>query len=79
LRFVLVESAAALIALQAAAASGAGRQRGGAMAAWDAGDSKRLWHKLVRSLPVRLAESEQQMELQVIHDSASGFEVRCYV
>jgi hypothetical protein len=45
------------------------------MAAWDAGDSKRLWHKLVRRLPVRLAESEQQMELQVTHNSASGFEV----
>eukprot|EP00878_Enallax_costatus_P033239 GHUV01036644.1.p2 GENE.GHUV01036644.1~~GHUV01036644.1.p2 ORF type:complete len:237 (+),score=89.57 GHUV01036644.1:81-713(+) len=46
------------------------------MAAWDAADSKRLWHRLVRRLPVRLAESEQQLELQVTHDSASSFEVQ---
>jgi hypothetical protein len=65
----------AFLVMQAAAASGDRSQRGGAMAAWDAGDSKRLWHKLVRRLPVRLAESEQQMELQVTHVSASGFEV----
>jgi hypothetical protein len=62
--------------LQAASASeGRSSSRGGAMAAWDAGDSKRLWHKLVRVLPVRLAESEQQMELKVTVDSGSSFEV----
>lgn len=63
--------------IQAAAAAGneGSGSRGGAMAAWDAGDSKRLWHKLERKLPVRLAESEQQMELAVTYDSGSSFEV----
>ncbi|KAF6259823.1 carbamoyl-phosphate synthase L chain, ATP binding domain-containing protein, partial [Scenedesmus sp. NREL 46B-D3] len=62
--------------LTAAAASEGRSRRGGAMAAWDAADGKRLWHRLVRSLHVRLAEGEQQLELQVTHDGASSFEVQ---
>ncbi|WIA19437.1 hypothetical protein OEZ85_004054 [Tetradesmus obliquus] len=63
------------LAAAAAAGNEGSGSRGGAMAAWDAGDSKRLWHKLEQKLPVRLAESEQQMELAVTYDSGSSFEV----
>jgi biotin carboxyl carrier protein len=46
------------------------------MAAWDCGDSKRLWHTLSKPLSVTYVDGEQPLELTVTHLPDACFEVR---
>jgi hypothetical protein len=46
------------------------------MAAWDAGDSKRLWHHLTKPLSVKYVDAEQQLDMQVTYMADSSYEVR---
>lgn len=49
---------------------------GGAFAAWQLGDSKRLWYKLTKPLSVKFAEADQALDLQLTYLDQAGFEVK---
>lgn len=45
------------------------------MSAWTAGDSKRLWHSLVKPVALKYVDAEQQLDMQLTYINASDFEV----
>jgi hypothetical protein len=46
------------------------------MSAWTAGDSKRLWHSLVKPVSVKYTEAEQQLDMKLTYVNSMDFEVR---
>lgn len=46
------------------------------MSAWTAGDSKRLWHSLVKPVSVQYTDAEQQLDMKLTYINNTDFEVR---
>lgn len=57
----------------AAAATGSGPS---IMSAWALGDSKRLWHSLVKPVGLRYTEAEQTLDMSLTYLNATDFEVQ---
>lgn len=45
------------------------------MSAWSLGDSKRLWHSLVKPVGLKYTEAEQTLDMNLTYINATDFEV----
>eukprot|EP00878_Enallax_costatus_P011806 GHUV01012324.1.p1 GENE.GHUV01012324.1~~GHUV01012324.1.p1 ORF type:complete len:586 (+),score=181.25 GHUV01012324.1:1012-2769(+) len=68
--------AAALWSKLTAAHTSSSTRQGGAFAAWQPGDSKRLWYKLTKPLSVKYADADQALDLQITYVSNTDYQVQ---
>lgn len=72
---VLSQCALRLLCVSQAAASNPCSKQGSAIAAWQLGDSKRLWYKLTKPLSVKYAEADQALDLKITYVSDTEYQV----